>query len=276
MRPLQPLPRPSLPVQSLNRALRPRRGHRTAFSTRPNRPPSPPNPRNNRHLPPRARNHQTYTTTPPPNPNPNPTTTTTTTAQTQTTKRITRLLARLPTPLQRYTSRLRGAPVTHVAAFLILHELTAVVPLLGLFGLFHYTEHVPVAWMVAHYGGYVREGVGRFERWFARRGWFGFGGEGGNQGVEGGGGQREGVVDGGKGVGLQAEMDGVKDIEGGEAEGVLQRWERDPKYRVVVEIGLAYALTKVLLPVRIVGSVWATPWFAGVLGRLRRVVGRGG
>jgi hypothetical protein len=56
---------------------------------------------------------------------------------------------------------------------------------------------------------------------------------------------------------------------------VLLRWERDPKYRVVVEIGLAYALTKVLLPVRIVGSVWATPWFAGVLGRLRRVVGRG-
>jgi hypothetical protein len=151
-----------------------------------------------------------------------------------------------------------------VVAFLILHEITAVVPLLGLFGLFHYTEHVPVAWMVAHYGGYVREGVGRFERWFRRRGWFGFGGEGEQTGGEG-------VSIQGVGVG-EGESGGV----GAGAEGVLLRWERDPKYRVVVEIGLAYALTKVLLPVRIVGSVWATPWFAGVLGRLRRVVGRGG
>ena len=57
--------------------------------------------------------------------------------------------------------------------------------------------------------------------------------------------------------------------------GLLERWERDGRYRVVVEVGLAYALTKVLLPVRIVGSLWATPWFAGVLGRLGRVVRRG-
>jgi hypothetical protein len=57
---------------------------------------------------------------------------------------------------------------------------------------------------------------------------------------------------------------------------VLERWEADPKYRVVVEVALAYALTKVLLPVRIVASVWATPWFAGVLLRLRSLVGRRG
>ncbi|KAK4157600.1 hypothetical protein C8A00DRAFT_40026 [Chaetomidium leptoderma] len=165
--------------------------------------------------------------------------------------RADRILARLPRPLQRYTSRLRGAPLTHVVAFLVLHELTAVVPLVGLFGLFHFTDHVPVAYMLAHYGGYVREGVGRFERWFRRRGWFGFG---------------EGGVEEGQGVQQQQSKDG----------GVMERWERDPKYRVVVEIGLAYALTKVLLPLRIIGSVWATPWFAGVLGRLGRVFGRRG
>ena len=129
--------------------------------------------------------------------------------------------------------------MTHVVAFLVLHELTAVVPLLGLFGLFHYTEHVPLGWMVEHYGGYVRDGVGRFERWFRRKGWFGFG--------------------------EQEEQKGE----------VLERWEADPRYRVVVEVGLAYALTKVLLPVRIVGSLWATPWFAGVLGRLGRLLARG-
>jgi hypothetical protein len=141
-----------------------------------------------------------------------------------------------------------------------------VVPLLGLFGLFHYTEYVPLTWMVGHYGGYVREGVGRFERWFERRGWFGFGQQeqGGQDGVEGGGGREEG-----KGV------VGGKEREG-EVDDALMRWESEPKYRVVVEVGLAYALTKVLLPVRILGSLWATPWFAGVLGRLGRVVRKGG
>jgi hypothetical protein len=32
--------------------------------------------------------------------------------------------------------------------------------------------------------------------------------------------------------------------------------------RVVVEFATAYAITKVLLPLRIVVSVWGTPWFA--------------
>ena len=127
------------------------------------------------------------------------------------------------------------------------------VPLLGLFGVFHYTEWVPLGWMVAHYGGYVRDGVGRFERWFRRKGWFGFGEE-----VEGVGGERV-----------------VKEVGEEGNGGLLERWEKDGRYRVVVEVGLAYALTKVLLPVRIVGSLWATPWFAGVLGRLGRVVRRG-
>lgn len=44
--------------------------------------------------------------------------------------------------------------------------------------------------------------------------------------------------------------------------------------RVVLEVATAYAITKVLLPVRILGSVWATPWFArrvlGVFKRFRR------
>ncbi|KAK4104000.1 hypothetical protein N658DRAFT_493484 [Parathielavia hyrcaniae] len=165
-----------------------------------------------------------------------------------------RILSRLPRPLHRYASRLRGAPVTHVVAFLVLHEITAVVPLLGLFGLFHYTEYVPVVWMLGHYGGYVREGVGRFERWFRKKGWFGFGEESDLEEEAGQGqGGREGEVD-----------------------DALRRWEREPKYRAVVEVALAYALTKALLPVRIVGSLWATPWFAGVLGRVGKLVRRGG
>lgn len=61
-------------------------------------------------------------------------------------------------------------------------------------------------------------------------------------------------------------------------------WGRGEKgTRIVVEVATAYAITKVLLPVRLVISVWGTPWFArlvvlpvtGLLGRFgRRVLGR--
>lgn len=150
--------------------------------------------------------------------------------------------------MQKYSTRLRNAPLSHVVAFLILHEITAVVPLLGLFGLFHYTDYVPLGYMMEHYGSYVREGTARFERYFTRKGWFGFG-----QGEEDEAGRR-----------LQA--------EGGD-EGVLDRWaSSDGKYRIVVEVALAYAITKVLLPVRIMASLWVTPWFAGVMVRMRRVL----
>lgn len=98
-----------------------------------------------------------------------------------------------------------------------------------------------------NYGGSVREGVGRFERYFRRKGWFGFGAE-------------------------DVNLDkGGAATEDGDA--VLEKWEdSDGKYKIVVEIGLAYAITKVLLPVRIMASVWATPWFAGLLARIRGVL----
>ena len=154
--------------------------------------------------------------------------------------------------MQRYTARLRGAPVSHVAAFLILHEITAVVPLLGLFGLFHYTNLVPIDYMMGHYGGYVSEGARRFEKYFRRKGYFGFGEE--------------------DGVEMEQPVQPESDEEVQEA--VLRRWtSADSKYKVVVEIALAYAITKVLLPARILGSLWATPWFAGILVRIRRRAG---
>ncbi|KAK3327603.1 hypothetical protein B0T19DRAFT_441568 [Cercophora scortea] len=160
--------------------------------------------------------------------------------------RAERILSRLPASLQKYTIQLRDAPVSHVVAFLILHEITAVVPLFGLFGVFHYTDFVPIGYMLENYGGYVREGVGRFERYFTKKGWFGFGS------VE--------------------EENAMAAIGDAEDDTVLRRWESsDGKYKFVVEVALAYALTKVLLPVRILASVGATPWFAGVLVRLRNL-----
>lgn len=50
--------------------------------------------------------------------------------------------------------------------------------------------------------------------------------------------------------------------------------------RVLVEVGAAWAVTKALLPLRLVVSVWGTPWFARwvllpVTGRIGRLFGRG-
>jgi hypothetical protein len=182
--------------------------------------------------------------------------------------RADRILSRLPRGMQGYAGRLRSAPLSHVVAFLVLHEITAVVPLLGLFGLFHYggASAAPMGYMMEHYGDYVRDGTARFERYFTRKGWFGFG--------------QEGEGDGGAGGGeatATAIARGVEDTGSG-SDAVMSRWEgSDAKYRIVVEVALAYAITKVLLPARIVFSLWATPWFAGVMGRMRRILplGRG-
>ncbi|KAH8887367.1 hypothetical protein GQ53DRAFT_613498, partial [Thozetella sp. PMI_491] len=152
--------------------------------------------------------------------------------------RASRILSRLPPSMRKYTDRLRNAPVSHVVAFLVLHELTAIVPLVGLFGFFHYTDYVPIGYMLENYGSYVRDGAIRFERYFRKKGWLG------------------------------------EEDRGAEDEGALDLWQASGRYKMVVEVALAYAITKVLLPVRIIGSVWATPWFAGVLIRMRRLVWR--
>lgn len=49
--------------------------------------------------------------------------------------------------------------------------------------------------------------------------------------------------------------------------------------RVVVELATAYAVTKALLPLRLILSIWGTPWFATwtvlpVTGRLSRMFQR--
>jgi hypothetical protein len=47
-----------------------------------------------------------------------------------------------------------------------------------------------------------------------------------------------------------------------------QNWNpsfNSPGARIVIEVAAAYAITKALLPVRLILSVWATPWFARVV-----------
>ncbi|EPE33512.1 hypothetical protein GLAREA_06525 [Glarea lozoyensis ATCC 20868] len=150
--------------------------------------------------------------------------------------KIDRILNRLPAFLRPYTRSLRSAPVSHVVAFLFLHELTAIVPLIGLGALFHYSEWLPKGWAEARY---VNDGVEKFGRYFRRKGWFGFGKEVGEEIEVKDGGEVQ-VQDGGKGVGSSG------------------------RTRILVEVATAYAITKVFLPARILLSVWATPWFARV------------
>ena len=118
-------------------------------------------------------------------------------------------------------------------------------PLIGLASLFHYSGWTPS--FLAE-GSYVAEGVKKFGRYFERKGWFGFSTSANpqpNPNDERG----DGKV-------------GIEEVE--------QKWHVGEKgSRILIEVATAYAITKVLLPVRVIASVWATPWFA-------RVVLRGG
>ncbi|KAJ6438264.1 mitochondrial seryl-tRNA synthetase [Purpureocillium lavendulum] len=166
--------------------------------------------------------------------------------------RIDRITSRLPKRLQKYTTGLRNAPLSHVVSFLILHELTAIVPLVALFALFHYTTYVPISYMTENFGDYVSGGIARFERYFSRKGWFGFGQE-----------ERTGA-------GQDGQADGRSHTDE-----IVDKWKSgDRKYEILMEVALAYAVTKALLPIRIIGSVSATPWFAGVLMRARKMFTR--
>ena len=62
-------------------------------------------------------------------------------------------------------------------------------------------------------------------------------------------------------------------------DGTQEATRKPPKVaRIAVELAAAYVLTKALLPLRIAGSVWATPWFArtvlGPVGRWFSPLGR--
>lgn len=204
---------------------------------RPSRPFAPPRPRNGlvRH----DHNHRRLSSSNPPRPPLPP--------PQQPSTRLDRLLNRLPTSLRTPVARLRSAPLSHAVAFLILHEITAIAPLLGLFALFHYYSELPLNWAVERYGALLGQGATRAERYFRRKGWFG----------------------------LNREEDGEQVVEEGREDGeedVLKRWRGDARYKVVLEVAVAWAITKTLLPVRIAVSLWATPWFARVLGQVQRLV----
>lgn len=145
--------------------------------------------------------------------------------------RLRRFNDRLPRWLRTYTTPLLGAPVTHITSFLILHEITAIVPLFGLVSIFHNWDWMPDLTSKTGEKTAFDEGVARYVRWFRRRGW---------------------IEDSDVTSVAEHEVTSPDDLKKEHSRGV----------QLVLEFATAYAITKALLPVRLAGSVWATPWFA--------------
>ncbi|CAO2647062.1 Nn.00g079840.m01.CDS01 [Neocucurbitaria sp. VM-36] len=174
--------------------------------------------------------------------------------------RIERFNRRLPEFLHKYTNALANAPLSHITSFLLLHELTAIIPLFGLAGYFHYTHWLP-PWFAE--GAWIASGVERFGRYFKRKGWI--------RSDEAAEAENE-VEEIRKDAQLQKSMEQeglvVKSGDAAAREGKRLRkvdhaWNiSEGGVRLVVEFATAYAIVKMFLVPRIVFSVWATPWFA--------------
>jgi hypothetical protein len=125
-------------------------------------------------------------------------------------------------------------------SFLILHEITAIVPLFGIAAGLHYAPDAIGVDKLANIP-FIEEGRQRMWRWGVRRGWV-------------------------KADEQDHEVQTLKD------EGRNAARKKDNAAVWVMELAAAWAITKFLLPVRIGASVWATPWFARtIFGPLRRM-----
>ncbi|KAI1099595.1 hypothetical protein F4804DRAFT_345384 [Jackrogersella minutella] len=224
----------------------------------------------------------------------------------QTRRRLDAILARtarfVPERLHPYLQRLRSAPLSHVAAFLVLHEATAVLPLFGLAYLFHSMDWVPTAWVFGPWAVWAEEGLARYMRWFRKKGWFGLSEEedGGREGEErleerlkeeverekeDAKGRNWWAVWKWRDDGAGDDTPGIEEQEAGaDAKGskTATAWRKVKKavtvdntekgYKIGVQIAAAYAITKVLLIPRIALSLWATPWLARVFVVARRSI----
>lgn len=193
-----------------------------------------------RHLPKFSINHNIYTkrtfsarrrllNSASPNPTPEPSSSAGLRA------RLQKFNDRLPSFLRGYTTPLIGAPTTHITSFLILHEITAVVPLFGLFAFFHYSGWTPL--LSTGDDGSLSEAIQKFGKWMTKKGWVG-----------------------------SEDVEAAKNVSSTTEDGDKSRVLTQQKgAQLVLQFAAAYVTTKALLPLRIVASVWATPWFARVL-----------
>ena len=163
--------------------------------------------------------------------------------------RLDKWIIRSPSFFRPTLQTLRDAPASYIVSFAILHELTALVPLAGLIWWFHQYRWLPEYFAD---GKWARQGVEKFGGYLKKKGW----------------------IDEDEEVMIEAE------VRLGNAREVQERgrfWDNEDRGRLLVEVGTAYAIVKVLLPVRILLSVWWAPpcaraaaWTMGAVGAVFR------
>lgn len=166
-----------------------------------------------------------------------------TAAGTTTASRFDRFIARTPTKfLRTRLLALKNAPLTHITAFLLLHEITAVVPLFGLAAAFHYYHWLPPFFAE---GEWVLKGVTLFGNYFRRKGWI-----------------TSSDAESAKSVAEEGRAEKVEQ-KSGRGQSLGKWWNRgEGGTRLVIEFATAYAVVKALMPLRIIISIWGAPWFA--------------
>lgn len=77
------------------------------------------------------------------------------------------ILKRIPKFLQPYTTGFINAPVSHVTAFIILHEITAIIPLFGFWYVFHkYPGLIPLdlpSWAIERGSKIIDSSMAKFD-----------------------------------------------------------------------------------------------------------------
>ncbi|KAI0531551.1 hypothetical protein GGR58DRAFT_230242 [Xylaria digitata] len=231
------------------------------------------------------------------------------------THRISRILTSasrfLPKQLQSSLQNLRSAPFSHVGAFLVLHEITAILPIFGLTYAFYVLDWVPTSWVLGPFAAWAEDGLKKYAPYFRRKHLFGLKDK-----------DEHGSADGEEALEsqLREEVEREREREGREgkrrwfakfsrrtkdgdpvgdsaptgssgeitSEGQSRRtaavWRKvkqaatvdntEKGYKIGIQIAAAYAITKFLLVPRIALSLWLTPWLARGFVGFRQAVRR--
>ncbi|ETN44532.1 uncharacterized protein HMPREF1541_10202 [Cyphellophora europaea CBS 101466] len=165
-----------------------------------------------------------------------------------------RWIERSPAFAQKPLIALRHAPASYIISFAVLHELTAVVPLVALFCGFHYFRWLP-PWFAE--GEWAIEAVEKMGKWFRKRGWIDA--------------KEEAYVE------EQTKAGNARLFEK-QRRRASEIWnEGEGRGRILIEVATAYTIVKFLVPVRVVLSAFWAPWFANsVLLPTGRVIKRVG
>lgn len=185
-------------------------------------------------------------------------------------------------------------------AVLIIHEITAILPLFGFMALFVYMDWVPTAWVAGPWAGWALEGVRKYAGYFRKKGWFGMAhSEEGERKLEG---ELEEEIQRENKEGKKSQSwfgsrkseptSSESSVEAAEVEEAGKKsttaWQKVKKvvtfdnvetgYKTSIQFAAAYAITKLLLPARLALSIWLTPSgariFSRIMGFARGATGR--